>query len=232
MTIDRRKPPYWRRCLPEPRFDISKLRPKTLPRGKRFETRGDASEESIRREEFLKRYPGGDKFVACLQECRDGRTNCDRPYCPRCARIFRRHIIGELLRLNEDFEGDATVLVVLLETAARGKLLSLEINPYRHSLRKRLERVGLSQVPIIGGFEVAYQASSKKWVLHANLVVLGGEAHAFERFASGFVGCGIDRPTHRAVITDPASQLSYILKFTTYHRPYQQSGGKSLPQNR
>ena len=71
-----------------------------------------------------------------------------------------------------------------------------------------------------------YRARSKEWVLHINLVIFGGERQAIAKFERGFSGGGIDRPVQRAALTDPAEQLSYILKFTTYHRPYQQVGKK------
>jgi hypothetical protein len=114
----------------------------------------------------------------------------------------------------------------LLEAAAQGKLQDLEIDRYRHSLRKRLDRAGLSQVPVVGGFEMIYRARSKEWVLHANLVMFGGDEAAIVRFEEGFRGGNLYRPVERVAVEDPAEQLSYALKFTTYHRPHQQHGSK------
>jgi hypothetical protein len=127
-----------------------------------------------------------------------------------------------------------TIFTVLLESAQLHKLLTLEIERYRHSLRKRLDRTGLRGVPVIGGFEMIYRARLKEWMLHINLVIFGGEKDALTKFERGFFGAGIDRPVQRAPLIDPAEQLSYILKFTTYHRPYEQQGrkkSKALPLN-
>src|SRR4051812_23386539 len=99
MTKLRRKPPYWRRSIPAAPFDIVKLRPHTLPRGERFETHGDCRDESLRSEALLAAQRRGGPCGVYLQECRDGDYHCEKTYCPGCARIFRRYLTGELLRL-------------------------------------------------------------------------------------------------------------------------------------
>src|SRR5258708_26745968 len=133
MTKPRRKPPCWRRTTPSAQFDIAKLRPKALPRGKRFETLRDANEESIRSATLLAPHRRGKSYGVNLQECRDCDYQCGRTYCPRCARAFRRYFAGELLRLHSEAKKKASVLVILLEAAPRGKLHNLEIGRYRHS---------------------------------------------------------------------------------------------------
>jgi hypothetical protein len=226
MTESRRKLPYWRRTIPAAQFDIVILRPKTLPRGERFETRRDTRAESVRSEALLATRGQSKPFGVYLEECRVGHFHCERTYCPGCARTFRRYITGELLRLHSEVQTKAWVLVVLLEAAARGKLQNLQIDRYRHSLRKRLARAGLAHVPVVGGFEIAYRARSKEWVLHINLVMFGGDEKSIAKFEAGFRDDDFYRPVERATVEDPAEQLSYVLKFTTYHRPHQQHGSK------
>jgi hypothetical protein len=226
MTESRRKLPYWRRTVPTAQFDIAKLRPKTLPRGDRFETRDDSRKESARSQALVESHQRGKAYGAYLQECRDGHYQCEQTYCAQCARAFRRFFTGELLKLNSEFEGKVRILVILLEMAPRGKLQNLQIARYRHSLRKRLDRAGLANVPIVGGFEVAYRARSKQWVLHINLMMFGGDEKAIAKFEGGFRDDGLYRPVQRTTVDNPAEQLSYVLKFTTYHRPYQQRGSK------
>src|SRR5712672_1934884 len=140
MTESRRKPPYWRRTIPTAQFDIATLRPKALPRGERFETRRDAHEESVRSAALLPTHRQGKSYGAYLQECRHGDYHCEKTYCPGCARTFRRYITGELLRLNAESKAKPSVMVILLEAAPRGSLQDLQIDRYRHSLRKRLVR--------------------------------------------------------------------------------------------
>ena len=212
--------------MPTAQFDIAILRPRTLPRGKRFETSHDADEESRRSQALVERHHRGKVYGVYLEECREGHYSCERTYCPRCARTFRQHFTGELLRLHHDFVGEVRVLVILLEVAPQGRLQDLEIDRYRHLLRKRLERAGLANVPVVGGFEVIYRARSKEWVLHVNLVIFGGDARAISNFEDGFREQELYRPIDRAIVEDSAEQLSYVLKFTTYHRPREQRGPK------
>jgi hypothetical protein len=226
MTESRRKLPYWRRTIPTAQFDIAKLRPKSFPRGQRFETRRDAHEESARSVALLATRRQGRPYGVYLQECLARDYQCDQTYCPRCARNFRRYITGELLRLHAESEIRPSVLVILLEAAPRGRLQDLQIDRYRHSLRKRLVRAGLARVPVVGGFEMIYRARSKEWVLHINLVMFGGDEIAIAKFEGGFRNDGLYRPVERTPVADPAEQLSYVLKFTTYHRPRQQHGSK------
>jgi len=224
MAAPRRKRPYWRRSLPRKKYDIKKLRPKTLPRRERFETLQDAKNESLRSQSVLDGRRAGGDLGDYLEDCRHGHYQCERSYCPICARVFRRYFIGELLRHNAKFEGEIAVVVVLLETAAKGKLSDLDIESHRHALRKRLDRAGLEGVPVIGGFETAYRATQKDWVLHANLVVFGAPKRALDDLEAGTKAQDAFRPVKRTQLENPAKQLSYVLKFTTYHRPWQQTG--------
>jgi hypothetical protein len=234
MTQPRHKPAYWRRTIPTAPFDIAKLRPKILPRGERFETQRDSREESLRSEVLLATQRQGKAYGVYLQECREGHYHCERTYCPGCARTFRRYITGETLRLHSVSKTKTWFLVILLETAPRGRLPDLQIERYRHSLRKRLDRAGLAHIPVVGGFEMIYRARSKEWVLHINLVMFGGDEKAIANFEEGFRDDDLYRPVERTTVEDPAEQLSYVLKFTTYHRPHQQRGAKkakALPLN-
>jgi hypothetical protein len=234
MTKSRRKPPYWRRSTPTAQFDIAKLRPKSLPRGQRFETASDVNEESVRSQALLEQHRQGRLHGVYLQECQEGHYHCNRTYCPRCARTYRRYLIGELLRLHSELDGEVRFLVVLLEATPRGRLRDLQIARYLHSLRKRLVRAGLAHVPVIGGFEMVYRARTKQWVLHINLLLFGGDAKAIAKFEDGFSNNGLYRPVDPAAVEDPVEQLSYVLKFTTYHRPHQQRGprkAKAVPLN-
>jgi hypothetical protein len=219
---------------PPAKFDVAKLRPKILPRGQRFETAADVRKESIRSEEALDAHRRNNGLSVFLKECREGHYHCEKPYCPQCARTFRRWFIAESLRLTSSLRRPVTIFTVLLESAPPDKLLTLGIERYRHLLRKRLDRAGLHGVSVIGGFEMIYRARTKEWMLHINLLMLGGSTKAITKFERGFSGGEIERPVQRAALIHPAEQLSYILKFTTYHRPYEQRGRKkseALPLN-
>jgi hypothetical protein len=103
-------------------------------------------------------------------------------------------------------------------------LSTLAIASYDHALRKRLVRAGLRDVPVIGGFEVMYRADRKIWVLHMNLAIFGGDPTAISAFEQTFAESKFNRPVHTVPVKNPARQFSYLLKFTTYHRPFKQTG--------
>jgi len=224
MPNKRRRVLFWRRGKPDPKYDIVRLLPENRPRGERFETLQDARAESERSEKLLRSFwRGSEELAEFLQECRAGDYECNRPFCPICARVFRRWFIGELLRVTKGNEA-VRIYTVLLKEAPKDKIDSLDPAPFRHTLRQRLKRAGLGQVPGIGGFEIVYKAKRRVWVLHVNLVMIGGKNRAHNKFKQDFESSEMERPIIKAKLKDPPEQLSYILKFNTYHRPHEQHG--------
>jgi hypothetical protein len=224
---------FWRRNPPRKALDIAELRPAYLKKKRRFETIEDSCAESIRSEALLRTRKTDFSWPAeMLHECRNNLHHCDCAYCPLCARSFRRWLIGQLLRLTQS--QTVHIMTVLLEAAECAKLDDLDPRPYRHSLRKRLERAGF-ETPIIGGYEVVYRAADNRWILHVNLVILNGCHNAMRKFKHGFSSSELHRPVETVMLQDPSEQLSYVLKFTTYHRPFKRIGpGKprAVPLNR
>src|SRR5262249_48896261 len=157
------------------------------------ETLADAREESERNEQALRSFSASsNEIIEYLQECRAECYECNQPFCPICAGRFRRWLIGELLRVTQ--ERRAHIYTVLLKEAPKEKIHTLDPAPFRHLLRKRLDRAGLSKVPVIGGFEIVYKAKTRVWVLHANLVIIGAKKAARKKFKDSFKGDGIERP--------------------------------------
>jgi hypothetical protein len=230
MSSPRYRAPFWRRDQPISKFDIAALRPAEVRKGDRFETIHDAQIESERSELVLKQARGaGRKLARALQDCRDTHHRCDQTYCPLCARVFRRWFIGELLRLSEAATMPVTILTVLLKKAPHDRIDKLDPAAFQGMLRKRLLRAGLGDAIVIGGFENIYRARETEWVLHINLVVIDGQSAAMEELKRSFAKSDIERPVMEATLNDPAKQLSYVPKFTTYHRPYERSGSGKSP---
>ena len=231
MTISRYRPPFWRRGEPPKNRDIAKLRPSSLPKGKRFETVQDARIESERSELLLKKVGArGRRLGGQLQACRDDARNCDKPHCPVCARSFRRWFTGQLLRIAAKDDKPAAVVTVLLETAPFNRLENLDFESHRAALRKKLLRSGLDRSVVIGGVEIAYKGRNIGWVLHINLVVIHPDEAGLKRFLKKFANSAIARPTLKSALVDSMEQLSYVLKFTTYHRPFKRRGAsKAAP---
>jgi hypothetical protein len=229
MSRQRYRPPFWRRRIPSPQHDMTKLRPPELGKGNRFETTDEARIESERSELVLEQAQGaGRQLAKSLQDCRKNHHRCDQTYCPLCARVFRRWFIGELLRISEAATKSVATLTVLLKKAPYDRIDELDPNGFRGMLRTRLLRSGLADAVVIGAFENIYRAREREWVLHINLVVIDGESAAIEEFKRSFAKSDIERPVMEVPLNDPAIQLSYVPKFTTYHRPHERGGaGKS-----
>jgi hypothetical protein len=228
---NRRKAPFYRRRKPKPEHDIRLLRPPSLPLGERFETLQDARRYSLDSEHKLDLLaPQQDQLSNYLNECRTLAQRCDQPYCSLCARPFRVWFIGELLRIIESIGSEPVyILTILLEAASYDEICRLDVKGYDAELRKRLSRNGLAEAVVIGGYENIYRAKSKTWVLHINLVIIGGTIKAVEKFKATFFDSDIEKPVLIETLEDLAIQLSYVLKFTTYHRPFKQCGSKKGP---
>jgi hypothetical protein len=231
---NRRKPPFWRCCNPHPQHDIAKLLPPKLPLGKRFETLTDALRYNEQSAQRMKSLPVDKRILierlnGCSHEHR-----CDQTYCHRCARLFRRWFIGQLLQAVEGRQQQVQILTVLLEEADRDDIERLDQKRHDATMRKRLIRSGLADAIVVGGYEMVYRAQTKSYILHVNLVIIGGDAEGIEQFTLTFQNNGLYRPVLQVQLEDPAEQLSYILKFTTYHRPHAQwaaKKGNAVPLN-
>lgn len=85
MGTNRKVISYWRRRKPPRAFDIVLLRPSTLPRGNRFETR-KALKERLHSETVLRDAGAPRHLWEYLAECRAGEYVCERTFCQSCAR--------------------------------------------------------------------------------------------------------------------------------------------------
>lgn len=228
---NRRKAPFYRRRKPKHEYDIRLLRPPSLPLGERFETPEDVRRYSLDSEHKLDLLTHQqDQLSDHLNECRTLAQRCDQPYCSICARRFRIWFISEMLRIMDNI-GSAPVhiLTILLEEASYDEIQRLDVKAYDAELRKRLSRNGLGEAVVIGGYENIYRAKSKTWVLHINLVIIGGTIEAINQFGATFANSDIEKPVLIEKLEDRPKQLSYVLKFTTYHRPFKQLDSRKGP---
>lgn len=216
--------PFWF-DLPPAGLDIARLRPASLPRGKRFETPADARRESLRSEKELQKA-GASALAEYLADCRGGHYDCVKTYCPACARRFRRWYTGELLRLYPP-ETKANIVTILLEKSET--LSNLEPRAWHRTIRHRLAAVGLGDEMVVGGIEVAWRAREKLWVLHAHLAISNCTSKQYKKLNTDLDDDDVSRPVLGQELQDRAEQLSYTLKFVTYHRPHPQRG-KSKPK--
>lgn len=218
------KPVFWRRGKPSKELDIALLRPPTLDKAERFETVDSVHKESVRSQGVL--ATAGESVLAeILDDCRSGAYFCNKTFCPACARTFRRWFIGQML--GHVPKGRRThVVTVLLETVKRGELNQLQANSHRELLRKRLRASFRPDVAVMGCVEVVYKAKTHSWIHHVNLLVMGSTKAERKTFKSHWKKSPIPKAIQRVKLKHPAKQVSYVPKFTTYHRPGKQTGPK------
>jgi len=215
--------PFWAARLIMPCFDITVLRPPTLPKGRRFETEKDVDAASRRLIDRLARAldPKLGEIAASLTDCRPARARCGAPLCPRCARIYRIWLTGQLLTAvaHPRFTRHR-ILTLYLGTFPSGSLDQANLARARDQLRKRLTRCGFAGAVAIGGLEVSFRSDTDDWRLHAHLLVLNARPRAIRRlkFQLGASNCRVQR------LRDPPRQISYLQKFSTGHRPRTQTG--------
>lgn len=220
---------WWEKYQPLPQFDIRRLRSSELSPRDRFETVKDVKRESRRSEAVLRRA-GQTVAAQDLNDCRNGCYRCCMTYCPICARRYRVALIAEELRLLKNYEC-ASIAVVLLAEAPTTEIDKLDPKHHEQWLRKRLSRGGFDKNPVIAAFEIVYKAKTRKWVLHVNVCAFGcDDADVLQKALNPGTRKGIEC----APVEDPAKQLSYVPKFTTYHRPYKRTRNeksKAVPLN-
>ena len=218
---------YWNRANVVTEYDIALLRPDTLAKGKRFETPDDVRVESQRSERTLYKFRKAWMLREQLSDCRERHYDCYGTFCPICARDFRRWFISATLSMIENHQVAANVLTVLLAKSCN--IEDLDPITYRDPIRKKLKQAGLASAPVIGGFEMVYRARDREWILHVNLLICGCTDLTLKRLKASFASEEFDRPTNSVLLNDPVEQVSYLLKFGTYHRPYAQTGSKRSP---
>jgi len=206
-----------------PNFDIARLRPAALPRDQRFETAADAR---ARRDKELERFEGiggltqvADRLFWC-----DDEFPCAEVYCAVCGRRFRRWFISQALehqgRLDLEF---ITIAIELVPTQMLPKCDLIVVKP---RIAQRFRRAAPSAKFVLGGIEAEYLQDDDAFLVHAHLLVSRLPIDEMKALRSAFVHIDVERTVKAQALRNPATQISYALKFTTYHRPGPQNGSR------
>jgi hypothetical protein len=205
--------------IPE-NHDISLLRPASLRRGQRFETKKDVQKTAIN---YI--IPGlkttMPREAEKITDCVEGDNHCLLPICPACARRYRRFITSELLRIYELKPNEAQTATIYLDTYPAGKLQDASIPTAHGSFQKRLQRCGFNKAVLVGGTEVTYRQETDDWLLHLHLLALNVPEEAQTKLDNVMrkKKKSHDPLRFEPVTEDYIDQLSYLQKFHTYHRP-------------
>jgi hypothetical protein len=197
-------------------FDIARLRHDNLPRGDRFETVADAR---ARRDTELDRFARiaglshvADRLFSCSAE-----SPCAEVSCAICGRLFRRWFSGQALRHHRAL--NLRVLTVALELVPSNRLPKCDLLVVKRRAAQRLRRAAPSAEFVLGGIEAEYRLGDDAFLLHAHLLVSPLPRDELNELRSAFANIDVVRPIKVQQLKDAPRQISYLIKFTTFHRP-------------
>ncbi len=165
--------------------------------------------------------------VQAIERCNpDYGRPCSQPACAVCARSYRIEVIRQLGKLADSNEGACEIATIYLAHCSQGQLQQANLQRIKDSLRKRLVRGGLTGAILAGGIEANWQAQHDRWLLHAHMLAIGVQNEDWSQLEAGWSNSGITYPIDRVGLNDENRQLSYLVKFVTYHRPGSRRGNR------
>ena len=181
------------------------------------ETRREAEERNdVRLEVLLPHLPAVGR---ALLKCDGANHRCSLPICAVCARAYRQGPIAQLHALANAYAGPHEVATIYLDLFPPGSLGDADVRRTHEMFRKRLDRAGFKGAIVAGGIEVAWQENWQRWLLHAQVLAIGVDANAWEQLEAALEKSGTADPVRPVALCNPDEQLSYCIKFVTYHQP-------------
>jgi hypothetical protein len=141
---------------------------------------------------------------------------CGEILCSVCARRYRAWLTSELLHLATQ-PVPAFIATVLLQAVDAAQLRGVELSTLHGRVRKKLIRADVAAA--IGGTEASYEAEQDRWVIHLHLLVFDSLESGRAKLRRAFGDSSLHRPVVCQPLRDRVAQLSYLQKFSTYHRP-------------
>ena len=206
-ATDSRSLPYYLRLGPiDPSLDVRLLSPG-------FET---VRQTLLRNAALIERLDRiGEHHIADnIRGCRND-SWCLLPACARCGMMLRIAQGSDCLRLLNAHRADGVIINANLRRVAEGELEAADLDAEHNRLRTQLDRAGFRGSLLIGGTEIAWKRASRTWLVHVHLLAIGASEASIKELRA-FHG---PRDIKVQPIRHPASQLSYLQKFETFHRP-------------
>jgi hypothetical protein len=207
--------------------DIRSLMPEYMQRGRRFETLRDAKARNFKCIEVLENR--GSSIAEALDECDAPTSCCLLPICCVCARLYRIYAASELLRLADAYVGPHEFATIHLDTIAEDRLSEFDLRKAHGRFRKRLDRSGFSGSMVVGNTEAAWLARECCWILHIHALAIGAPLTSWRQLRGKLPDSAGTFPLKVELLRDEVRTLSYVTKFTTYHRPFPRSGRGPSP---
>ena len=139
---------------------------------------------------------------------------CGLPVCAVCARAYRQGPIAQLHALANALRRAPSSRDDLPRPVPPGFLADADVPRTREMFRKRLDRAGFKGAIVAGGIEVAWQENWQRWLLHAQVLAIGVDPHAWERLEAALEKSGTADPVEarRAVRPRRAALLLHQVR--------------------
>jgi hypothetical protein len=181
-----------------------------------LETLVEAEARNLRLiDELVDREPD---IAVALEACCP-QSPCGLPGCGACSDEYLEPFNGELLRVQDLYEGPHEIATIFLATFPAGSLAAADIDRAHDRLRKKLERSGFAGSILIGGTEAGWSAHKARWIFHLHLLAIGVPKAAWVTLRAALGGSGPTIPLKVQPLRDTEYQTSYVLKFVTCHWP-------------
>jgi hypothetical protein len=212
---------------PHLKLDISKLFPHVNGKGG-FETPEQAQHYTDNHVKYLKKYHPlkQRRLEAAIKICNSGGKPCGKVICGKCTRRYRRWFFSRAFRLYLEKLGIKFIITVFLEDVPQDELHLADLAKIKLRFRKRLQRLALGFLRIIGGIEIAWDNDNQSWRIHAHLLVIVQNEIEIPRIRAALENTKISKSVRIDEIRNPIRQISYLQKFGMTHHPKPRTGEK------
>ena len=124
-----------------------------------------------------------------------------------------------MAQAKTSYPGPRQVATIYLGLFEPDSLADADVRRTHEMFRKRLDRAGFKGAIVVGGIVVAWQENHQRWLLHAQVLAIGVDANAWRRLEAALEDSGTADPVMPKPLRNPDVQLSYCIKFVTYHQP-------------
>jgi hypothetical protein len=152
--------------------------------------------------------------------------------CAEYTEKARAPYIDELRRIEGLYQGPHEIGTAFLATYPPRSLITADVKRAREMFAKQLHRSGFKGSLVLGGTETAWSERQGLWILHVHFLAIGVPEEAWGRLRTALRKSGLRFPLKRQALNDVESQISYLQKFVTYHRPGSFTGSgrsKAIP---
>ena len=170
--------------------------------------------------------------VAVALEACSPDASCELLICAEYTEKARAPYIAELRRIAGLYQGPHEFGTTFLATHPSGSLIPADIKCAKEMFRKQLDRSGFKGSLVLGGTEAAWSEGQGLWILHVHFLAIGVPEEAWGRLRTTLKKSGLRFPLKCQALNDVETQISYLQKFVTYHRPGSYTGlgrSKAIP---